>query len=291
MTEPKTKGFSKPRAVQVLSHPLVSVVIPTYNRRDDALSAVDSVLSQTYRNIQVIVVDDGSTDDTILSLSKRSDPRLVLVGNQHGGVSAARNAGICHASGDLIAFLDDDDRFLPTKIEKFVHFYRRNPSCSFIHSHWFEEDRVSSSSQIIRPYVSGDARHTLLMFAPISITTVMFSRKFLKEKVGLFREDLGLCEDYDLLVRASTHGPVGLIEEPLTIVKIHPFNTPRDPEIVRKNQSEIVERTLDSWPEAREKKALYLINLALYAHLRKIYSIINTIQISLRQTRRFTKSV
>ena len=98
------------------TEPKFSVIIPTFNRATLVLHAVDSVLAQTYGNFELIVVDDGSTDDTVERLRRIVDRRLSIVTISHGGVSTARNAGIAVASGALISFLDSDDLWLPHKL-------------------------------------------------------------------------------------------------------------------------------------------------------------------------------
>ena len=108
-----------------VENPLVSVVIPTYNRGWCLNDAVDSVFSQTYGRYELIVVDDGSTDDTKKRLSRYDD--LTVITQHNRGVSAARNRGIASSKGDLIAFLDSDDLWLPEKLCAQVAFFQANP--------------------------------------------------------------------------------------------------------------------------------------------------------------------
>src|SRR4051812_26873537 len=96
---------------------LVSVIIPTYNRANVVSEAVESVLNQTYSKVELIVVDDGSTDDTLEKL-RRFGNTITVITQENAGPSAARNAGIANARGDLIAFLDSDDLWLPTNLER-----------------------------------------------------------------------------------------------------------------------------------------------------------------------------
>ena len=100
----------------------ISIIIPTYNRAQYVVRAVRSALEQTYQNVEVIVVDDGSIDDTQLSLATLSDPRLRIIKQDNGGVSAARNTGIAAALGEWVAFLDDDDSWMPNKLECQLHY-------------------------------------------------------------------------------------------------------------------------------------------------------------------------
>src|SRR5438874_1624069 len=129
-----------------MSRPLVSVVIPTYNSAHYIGEAVQSVLAQTYTNFEVIVVDDGSTDDTRERLESVAG-RIRYLYQPNGGVSKARNRGIQEARGELIAFLDGDDEWLPEKLAKQLAYMRANPSSPLVHAdvyqlHEPEESRI-----------------------------------------------------------------------------------------------------------------------------------------------------
>src|SRR5688572_11723596 len=111
-----------------MPRPLVSAVIPTFNRRDDVVIAVGTVVAQTYpaASLEIIVVDDGGTDDTEAALRARFGDRVRYLKKPNGGVSSARNHGMAAARGDYLALLDSDDEWLPTKIEKQVAFLERH---------------------------------------------------------------------------------------------------------------------------------------------------------------------
>src|SRR5262245_25838031 len=121
--------------------PLVSVIIPSYNSARFVSQAVRSVLEQTYSPLEIIVVNDGSTDDTVSVLDAyKGDIQIVHQAN--GGVSKARNRGIREAKGKFIAFLDADDQWLPSKIQKQIDCLRANPSAALVHSdiYFFSDD-------------------------------------------------------------------------------------------------------------------------------------------------------
>src|SRR5436853_1669432 len=122
---------------------LVSVIVPTYNRRETIQAAIASVQRQTFTDWELIVVDDGSTDDTA-ALIEGSDPRLVLIRQKNQGVNAARNNGMLSARGQYIAFLDSDDEWLPHHLELSVAFFRAFPGEDFL-SGEFCDDRGSGS--------------------------------------------------------------------------------------------------------------------------------------------------
>jgi len=199
-----------------ITYPLVSVIIPTYNRGWIVRDAIDSVLGQTYADFELIVVDDGSTDRTPPILDAYGD-RLRVIRQANQGVSAARNRGIGESSGPLIALLDSDDIWLPKKLAVQVDFFKRNPAALICQTEeiWIRNGlRVNPGKRHRKP--SGMIFEPSLELCLVSPSAVMVRRK-LFEKVGLFDESLPACEDYDLWLRVGCRFPVHLIDEPLTI--------------------------------------------------------------------------
>lgn len=138
------------RDAPVAQMPLVSAIIPTFNRAELVCRAVDSALSQTYGNVEVVVVDDGSTDDTPARIQRRygADPRVKFVRVENGGVARARNIGIAHAAGDFVGFLDSDDYWLPWKVELQVRCLGNLPEAGMI---WTDMDAVSEDGTVLHP--------------------------------------------------------------------------------------------------------------------------------------------
>jgi glycosyltransferase involved in cell wall biosynthesis len=200
----------------ITTNPLVSVIIPTYNRGWIIKEAVDSVLSQNFVNFELIVVDDGSTDNTrdILDAYK-NDIKVFRYNNQ--GVSAARNRGIALASGKLIAFLDSDDLWMPNKLSMQVDFFNTNKEALICQTEeiWIRNNvRVNPKKR--HKKLSGMIFEPSLCLCMVSPSAVMIQRE-LFEVVGLFDESLPACEDYDLWLRISSGYPVYLIDTPLII--------------------------------------------------------------------------
>ena len=196
--------------------PRVSVIIPTYNRAGPVVRAVDSVLAQTFSDFELIVVDDGSTDNTAEALAT-CQGRLTLICRPHGGVSAARNSGLAAARGELIALLDSDDYWRPEKLAAQVRFFDEHPEAVICQTEetWVRRGRrVNSGLRHQKP--SGEAFFRSLELCLISPSAVMM-RKSLLEEVGVFDESLPACEDYDLWLRVTARYPVHLIEEPLMV--------------------------------------------------------------------------
>jgi glycosyltransferase involved in cell wall biosynthesis len=196
--------------------PAVSVIIPTYNRGWILREAVESVLAQDFEDFELIVVDDGSTDNTREILAAYGNDIVVLEQNNRG-VSAARNRGIAGASAPLIAFLDSDDLWKPQKLSRQVEFFSAEPQTLICQTEeiWIRNGvRVNPKKRHHK--FSGMIFEFSLALCLVSPSAVMI-RSELFERVGVFDESLPACEDYDLWLRASCRYPVDLIDEPLII--------------------------------------------------------------------------
>ncbi len=197
-------------------NPLVSVIIPTYNRGWIVKEAIDSVLAQDFADFELIVVDDGSTDNTFKILEEfESDIRVIRQTNR--GVSAARNCGIQASVGRWIAFLDSDDLWLPQKLSLQVDFFSSHGDAMICQTEeqWIRNG-VRVNPKVRHHKFSGLIFERSLELCLVSPSAVMI-RKDLFHNVGLFDESLPACEDYDLWLRVSCRFPVYLIETPLII--------------------------------------------------------------------------
>jgi glycosyltransferase involved in cell wall biosynthesis len=194
--------------------PLVSIIIPTYNRSSSLIEAIDSVFKQTFRDFELIIVDDGSTDGTAEVLEKMGD-RLIYQYQANQGVSAARNHGLRMARGRWIAFLDSDDLWLPKKLETQVGFFSDHPEAVICQTEeiWMRNGRRVNPHKKHRKY-SGDIFVPSLDLCLVSPSAVMIKREIF-DLVGCFDETLPACEDYDLWLRISAEWPVYLIDQPL----------------------------------------------------------------------------
>lgn len=199
-------------------HPLlrISVIIPTYNRGWIIKEAIDSVLTQNYPDFELIVVDDGSTDDTQNILAEYKS-RIRILQQDNKGVSAARNYGIDKAGGDYIAFLDSDDIWLQNKIITQVNFFKQDPSSLICQTEeiWVRNGKRVNPKKYHKKY-SGIIFEKTLPRCLVSPSAVMIKKSLIKE-VGGFDETLPACEDYDLWLRISCRYPVHLIPAPLII--------------------------------------------------------------------------
>jgi glycosyltransferase involved in cell wall biosynthesis len=195
--------------------PTVSVIIPTYNRARARAEAIQSVMAQDYHDFEIIVVDDGSTDSTAEIL--QAFPEVLVVRQARQGVSAARNVGMAHASGPLIAFLDSDDLWLPAKLSTQVAFFDSRPDALLCQTEeiWIRNGiRVNPKNR--HKKLSGMIFERSLELCIVSPSAVM-TRSSLFDKVGGFDESFPVCEDYDLWLRVACRFPVYLIDVPLVI--------------------------------------------------------------------------
>jgi glycosyltransferase involved in cell wall biosynthesis len=196
--------------------PLVSVIIPTYNRAWCVERAVDSVLTQTIRDVELVVVDDGSNDDTARRLAAYG-PALQVISQANRGVSAARNAGIAAARGRWIALLDSDDYWLPDKLAVQLQWLDDHADYRICQTEeiWIRNgQRVNPKKRHLK--YGGFIFERCLPLCLVSPSAVVIHRHLLVA-VGGFDESLPACEDYDLWLRLACRHPIGLVDRPLTV--------------------------------------------------------------------------
>jgi len=184
------------------SIPEVSVIIPTYNRESSVGESILSVLNQTYQNFELIIVDDGSTDNTKSVVSKIEDARIVLVTHQiNKGASAARNTGIGTAKGELIAFLDSDDRWLPEKLKIQTDFLRSNPEYSSVSTGYYKYNSNNGFTASTPSKLKSSWPKHLLNTMDLSFGTTLLVKRTCFENVGLLDESFPRHEDWDWVLR------------------------------------------------------------------------------------------
>ena len=192
----------------------ISVVIPTYNRRQTIGRSIDSILNQTLFPSEIIVVDDGSTDGTS-DYIQSNFPSIRLLQQPNKGVSSARNMGIRSSNSDWVALLDSDDEWFPQKLEKQVMTLSQSPDIKFCHTEeiWIRNGVRVNQMKKHQKY-GGHIFYKCLDMCRISPSSVLFHQSILDD-VGYFDEDLKVCEDYDLWLRITAKFPVLYIDEPL----------------------------------------------------------------------------
>jgi glycosyltransferase involved in cell wall biosynthesis len=236
------------------TQPLVSIVIPTYNRAGVIGDTIENLFQQTYRNIEVIVVDDGSTDETPAKLASYGS-RIRWVTQKNAGPAAARNRGIAMANGEIIAFQDSDDAWHPTKIERQVSLMQRAGEsvvgciCNSV---------VQLPHCVVRSFENAPIDPPIKEGVWLNVTEVLATRFILFNqaiairrevlaKIGGFDESFRLNEDMDLGLRLSLEGPWAFIREPLATrqaIVERTLGHEATPIIVRENEARILEGIL-----------------------------------------------
>jgi glycosyltransferase involved in cell wall biosynthesis len=237
-----------------MTRPLVSVIIPAYNHGDVVTDAVESVLQQTYRPLEIIVVDDGSTDDTRNVLQPYAS-RLRYLFQENRGAGAARNLGIAHATGELLAFLDADDRWLPGKLAAQIAHLAARPEAALVHTDtflWDPHRGVCERRSRPRPdEYDGRCYARLFWGGAICVSSVVVRRASL-EGVGVFEETIrgASAQDYDLWWRLARRFEFTYVDVPLALYRIRPAHETRT---ARRLQDElfVVRRRLREDPELR----------------------------------------
>jgi glycosyltransferase involved in cell wall biosynthesis len=207
--------------------PEVSIIIPTYNYGRFISKAIDSVLSQTGVSCEVIVVDDGSTDDTPSVLASYDD-KLRAFRQTHHGAPAARNLGLQKARGKYVLFLDADDWLLPGALSSRHNYLESQSDCNWVYGPWQQQDehgRDITTAYNHRPFAfmrkrSGNILGYLLLGELIALCSVMISR-YLVLEVGGFDINLPCFQDYELWLRVAARSPLGYIEDSNIVVLTH----------------------------------------------------------------------
>jgi glycosyltransferase involved in cell wall biosynthesis len=217
--------------VNLANSPLVSVVLPTYNRAHLLRRAIQSILSQTYQNFEVIVVDDCSRDNTEEVVKRFCDERIRYVRNkERKGAPFSRNVGIKVARGEYVAFQDSDDEWLPKKLEKQVDVFKNSPKevgAVYTSFWWIGEGRKVRVPQS-NYRRSGEDIHGILLETNFITTSAAMVKKECFEKAGLFDETLPRLQDWDLWIRISIYYRFKHIDEPLVIRYLQPDSISRN---------------------------------------------------------------
>ncbi len=195
----------------------ISVIIPTYNRSEFLLKSVESVLNQSFKEFELIIIDDGSDDNTEELIKNLKDKRINYYYQFNRGPAVARNNGIKRSTCKYIAFLDSDDAWTEDKLKVQIKAMKENPGHIISHTEeiWYKGKRLIKPQKIHKKR-QGDIFKQSLKLCSISMSTVMIRKELIK-KIGLFDPDLEVCEDYDYWLRVTAQYSVLLIDKPLTI--------------------------------------------------------------------------
>ncbi len=200
--------------------PAVSVVIPAYNRAHLLPRALRSVQTQTVKELEIIVVDDASTDGTEAAVRAFEEGRMRCVRHaQNQGGSAARNTGIAEARAPLVAFLDSDDEWLPHKLERQLSALRRRPEAALAYARFALCEKGRDVTARYRPFPEECSARGLLRTNCVGTASTVVARRAVLEKIGGFDEGLPSCQDWDAWLRMARHG--ALVRVPEVLAKYH----------------------------------------------------------------------
>jgi glycosyltransferase involved in cell wall biosynthesis len=245
-----------------MTDPRVSVVIPAYNAARTVGHALDSVLAQTFSDFEVLVIDDGSTDDTAKVVRARNDPRVRCITTANGGVSRARNHGIELSAAPLIAFLDADDLWFPMKLERQVETMAAHPTAGLSFTSVELVDGDLGHIGVIHAENYSDFCEALLVIGNIiggSASSAMLRRSVL-QAIGGFDPDLSQCADWDLWLRASLESEFVPITEVLMRYRKAPGSMSSDPDLLERDTFALLDRffsTAASAPYQPVKRKAY----------------------------------
>ncbi len=214
--------------------PKVSVIIPTYNRSHFLSRAIKSVLNQTFQDFELIIVDDGSTDNTkeVIENFQEKDKRIKYIWQKNsGGPAKTRNKGIEKSEGEYIAFLDDDDECLPKKLEKQILLFKESkvPNLGFVGG----LDIIVGKKPIkdITPfYKSGNILKDLCFHCIIRTPGTVLVKRSVLQKVGFFDEKFKAADDYDMWIRISQHYSFDYVKENILKYHVHTNNLSQNKE-------------------------------------------------------------
>jgi glycosyltransferase involved in cell wall biosynthesis len=234
---------------------LVSIIIPCYNQARFLHQAAASCLAQNYSALEVLVIDDGSTDDPRAALGELAQhPQLTFMRQENRGVAHARNAGIAASSGTFVKFLDADDWLAPTLVARQVEMLCADPALGFVYCDRIRTDEQGAALDTgtvgkRSASLDGDLFPLLLYGGFFPPMTVMLPRSIL-ERVGNFDQSVVPCEDYDLWLRITAHGyRVQFLNQPLAYYRRHDASATQDRARLESQQRAVLERIVAQFPQ------------------------------------------
>lgn len=239
------------------SSSLISIIMPAYNAEKFIRESIESVLSQTYQNWELLIVNDASTDNTIkIVQTYLADPRIRVINlNENGGLAHARNAGIEKAAGKYITFLDSDDLWTPDKLARQVEYHKQHPEIPISHTRYImfnEKGEIKRSLRIrLRPSFTkhGLLYKRLLSENIIGVLTVMIQSSVIKS-VGGFDDNLRSAEDYDLWLRLSKKNiPFGYLKKSLAKYRVHINSLSRSISKFKKERKKLLVKHVGNIPD------------------------------------------
>lgn len=257
--------------------PKVSVIVPVYNAQKYLPESIRSILAQTYTDYELIIVDDGSTDQSvsvIKNFQKKHPDKITLIQKENGGPASARNVGIKAAAGEYIAFNDADDLWLRSKLQRQLAFFEvQSPEVGIVYTERlnFDHEGLYLVSKHRQKFAKGSIYRELLKSNFIPNNSVMVRRKCF-DVVGLFDESLGIIEDYDMWLRIALKYQISFLPEVLSLYRLHPEGRSKNYEItlkrnirvIRKQYAMLGDATVKITKEIRSALSQRLADLAFF---------------------------
>ena len=246
----------------------ISVIIPVFNGEATIRETIDSIVNQTFRDIEIIIINDGSTDATLETIKEISDSRIKIFSYSNAGLSASRNRGISQATGEYISFIDADDLWTPDKLELQWQALQQNPQAAVAYS-W--TDYIDESSKFLksgrRIKVNGDAFSKLLVTNFLENGSNQLIRKTALEKVGGFDESLNASEDFDMWLRLATNYQFICVEKPQILYRTSTTSMSTNLKRQETASLEVIKRAFN-YPKAEKLQYLKKQSLShLYQYL------------------------
>jgi glycosyltransferase involved in cell wall biosynthesis len=241
----------------------VSVIIPSYNKAEYTRRTVESVLAQTYKNIEILVIDDGSKDNTKEVMAQYAG-RIHFIEKANGGACSARNEGIRRATGEYVTFLDCDDLYVPQKIERCVSYLEANPDFGFVYTGVYF---IDENDAVISTYDHPNSREGYitsgLILGNFICNSTIVVRQSVLQKAGFFDENFFTPGDWDLWLRFSVIAQAGYIADPLTkyrVIDNYIFNRL---ELARKEELYMLDKFFKANPDYQSLKGKAYSNFHL----------------------------
>ena len=224
--------------------PIISVIIPAYNTKHTILKTVASVQKQTFSDIEIIVINDGSTDETLEILQKIADQRLKVFSYENGGLPVARNRGIYHATGEFISFVDADDLWLEDKLERQLALLQQHPEAGVAYS--WTSYFIDGQEEAIFPYApvffAGNVYEKLLVSNFIANGSNILVRSQAIKSVGEFEPTLKSCEDWDFYIRLAAKWHFVVVHKHQILYRQSSNAMTSNVEVMEKEALKVVER-------------------------------------------------
>ncbi len=253
-------GESWERSV-IMPTPVVSVVVSTYNRQKKLARALLSAINQSLKDIEIIVVDNASTDGTEELVRQFHDPRVRYIRHEaNAGGGAARNTGIRAAGAEYIALLDDDDQWSPQKLEKQIAKMRQAPvqtGLVYVGTEIYDEHK-SIVRQVNHPHYRGEVYQQLLLGTILGSVTSVLVKKECFIKSGLFDETLTSCQDWDMWLRIAQHFEFDFVDEILARINMHGEQISMDFSAMIPGRTRMVEK---HWLEFEQHPDIFVVHL------------------------------